>query len=389
MFKPQELEKIPLAYNKIMRELEEDIIVDIANRILETGEITSTADWKIFRLHQLGKSKWWIKRRIKKACGITRKEINSLYKETFKEEYARNAKLYKFWGSHIIPFDKNESLQQTIDSAIANSNKQLDNLTRTSGFSRSVNGKKQFTDVHVFFTSELDKSFVAVQQGLSTADKEAIRVVKQMLGSGYQTVYYDSGAVRSAESCVRACIMTGITQVTAKQSESNAEQLGTDLFEVSYHSTARPSHQEWQGRVWSKEQLSSVCGFGTVTGLCGINCYHTYYPFIEGVSERTYTDAWLDEQNKKANQVKTYKSVEYTQYEATQRMRYIERRIRQQTKEINVLSRLDNKDSKEIQDSIAIAKCKKKALSQAYTRFADKMDLPQERHRINIIKERS
>lgn len=386
MFKPQELEKIPLAYNKIMRDLEEDIITDIANRILKCGEITNTADWNIFRLHQAGMSKSRIKKKIREATSLTKRQVDELYNLRFMEEYNHDAELYKSKGFNIISFKDNKMLQQEIQSAIANSNSQLDNITRTSGFSRSVNGKKQFTDVHAFFTSELDSSFVAVQNGMSTADKEAVRIVKQMLSSGFQTVYYDSDTLRSAESCVRSCIMTGLTQVTARQNESNAEQLGTDMFEISYHSTARPSHQEWQGRVWSKEQLSSVCGLGTATGLCGINCYHTYYPFIEGVSERTYSDEWLDEQNAKANEVKKYKGVEYTQYEATQRMRYLERSMRQQTKLINCLGKLD--PTQEIQDQLMIANCKKKALSQDYTRFAKKMELPQERTRVNIIERR-
>lgn len=58
-----------------------------------------------------------------------------------------------------------------------------------------------------------------------------------------------------------------------------------------------PKDAVWQGRVWSKEQLYSVCGLGTVTGLLGVNCYHTYYPFFPGLSERNWTDEWLDAKN--------------------------------------------------------------------------------------------
>lgn len=37
--------------------------------------------------------------------------------------------------------------------------------------------------------------------------------------------------------------------------EDNAKELGTDYFEVTWHSGARPSHQEWQGKVYSKKSL--------------------------------------------------------------------------------------------------------------------------------------
>ena len=36
------------------------------------------------------------------------------------------------------------------------------------------------------------------------------------------------------------------------------------------------------------------CGYGSVTGIGGANCRHSFHPFIESVSERTYTDAELD-----------------------------------------------------------------------------------------------
>ena len=61
--------------------------------------------------------------------------------------------------------------------------------------------------------------------------------------------------------------MTAVSQITGKISEYNAQKLGTEYFEVEWHAGARPTHAVWQGRVWSKEQLYSVCGLGTVTGL--------------------------------------------------------------------------------------------------------------------------
>ena len=93
----------------------------------------------------------------------------------------------------------------------------------------------------------------------------------------------------------RRAVLTGFRQVQALINEQTAADFGTDSYEVSYHVGARPSHQPWEGRVWTKEELVSVCGLGDVTGLCGANCYHDYLPFIPGVSARTYTDEHLQE----------------------------------------------------------------------------------------------
>ena len=64
------------------------------------------------------------------------------------------------------------------------------------------------------------------------------------------------------------------------------------------------NHKAWQGKVyrWKAKPQTSVgdypdfeetCGYGSVTGIGGANCRHSYWPFIEGVSERTYTDEQL------------------------------------------------------------------------------------------------
>ncbi len=118
--------------------------------------------------------------------------------------------------------------------------------------------------------------------------------------------------------------------MTGKIADYNAEQLGTEYFEVAWHANARPSHREWQGKVWSKDELVSVCGLGKVTGLLGANCYHTYYPFIPGVSERNWTDDELAELNAKEDVKKPFAGKEYNAYEATQRQRQLETAMRAQ-----------------------------------------------------------
>ena len=49
--------------------------------------------------------------------------------------------------------------------------------------------------------------------------------------------------------------MTGLTQLSGKIAEYNAEKLGTEYFEVEWHAGARPTHTIWQGRVWSQQQF--------------------------------------------------------------------------------------------------------------------------------------
>ncbi|WP_252237502.1 phage minor capsid protein [Clostridium sp. ZBS17] len=65
-----------------------------------------------------------------------------------------------------------------------------------------------------------------------------------------------------------------------------------------------------------------------------VNCRHSFFPFIEGVSVRKYTDEQLEDMKHKEQETKSYNGKEYTQYEASQRQRVIERSIRQTKREI-------------------------------------------------------
>lgn len=71
-----------------------------------------------------------------------------------------------------------------------------------------------------------------------------------MTNSGLRTIDYASGRTSRIEVAAMRAIRTAITQVTAKVTEQNMEKLHTDYVEVSWHATARPTHQVWQGRVF-------------------------------------------------------------------------------------------------------------------------------------------
>lgn len=200
-----------------------------------------------------------------------------------------------------------------------------------------------------------------------------------MTNSGLRTVDYETGWSNRTDVAARRAVMTGLTQVTAKINENNAEKLGTDMFEVSWHSGARPSHQVWQGRWYKSSELESVCGLGSVTGLCGANCYHSYYPVIPGISVPTYTEEELDEMNRQENIPIDYNGKQYTKYEALQRQRQLETRMRAERQKIKLLQ-----DGEADETDIMLARAKYRGTSQEYTSFSKAMELPQQRQRVTI-----
>lgn len=203
------------------------------------------------------------------------------------------------------------------------------------------------------------------------------RTIQTMTNSGLRTIDYGSGWSNRVEVAGRRAVMTGFNQLQAKTNEQVAKDLKTDYFEVSWHGGARPEHQAWQGRVYSKKQLVSICGLGSVTGLCGANCYHQYNAFIPGVSVRTYTDKQLDQMNAAENQPKEYNGKEYTAYEALQQQRKMETLMRKQRQDIKLLG-----EGGADEDTILAAKSRYRSSMVQYADFSEKMELPQQKDRV-------
>lgn len=379
MYTPNEIEAFSMIFDEQMKALEIQVMQDIIRRIKINSEITRSADWQLYRLQELGESKRVLKKAIKDAFGFDIKEINHLYKDIIRKGYARDETLYKTKGKPFIPFEKNEALQQYISAIAEQTAETMKNISQSLGFAVKSGDTRVFKPIAKYYQTTLDNAINSIATGVFDYDTVLKRTVSEMTNSGLRTVDYETGWSNRVEVATRRAVMTGLTQVTAKINESNAEQLETDMFEVTWHSGARPSHQVWQGRWYSKAELESVCGLGSVTGLCGANCYHSYYPVIPDISVPTYTEEELDEMNRQENIPIDYNGKQYTKYEALQRQRQLETRMRAERQKIKLLQ-----EGGADETDIILARAKYRGTSQEYTSFSKAMDLPQQRQRVTV-----
>lgn len=363
---------------KHFSDLEMRIMEDIIRRIRKTGKITSTADWQINRLQILGYSSEDIERMLKEALDKSYPEMFELYDKVIEWEYVRNKDIYEQVNAEFIPYEENEELQQITEALIQQSGNDLQNITKSLGFYLDYGtGEKILTPLAQVYQKYLDAACMDIVSGAFDYNTVIRRVVTQLTNSGLRQIDYASGRANRIDVVARRAVMTGVSQLSGKISEMNAKKLGTDHFEVEWHAGARPTHAVWQGRVYSREELTTVCGLGSVTGLLGANCYHIYYPFIPGISVRNWSDEWLEEQRHKESMPKEFKGKEYTLYEAKQRQRQMETAMRAQREKVRLLQ-VGGTDP----DDILIAKAKYQGQLNEYSRFCRKMGLEEERERI-------
>ncbi|MDB2032476.1 phage minor capsid protein [[Clostridium] symbiosum] len=388
---PEELEKLPKPLERTMNALEVSIMAEIVERIKEVSQITPVTDWLLNRLTAIGISKTQIKRLIGEAIKEAGLRVDDIYEQAVKSDYIRNKSIYDAAGRDYIPYEDNQWLQQVVDAArrqTKDSLRPLENITQTTGFNVPMGaGKKVFTPLSEYLERSLDKAMLGITTGTKTYSQAIGEVIDEMTASGVRTVDYASGKSDRIEVAARRAVMTGVAQMTDKVNEKNAEELGTDYWEVDWHMGARNTgtgylnHQSWQGRVYSSEEMRTVCGLGEMLGFAGINCYHIRFPFLPGISQRKYTDEWLAEQNRRENEKKTYRGREYDTYGALQYQRKLERTIRKQKQDVALLE-----SGGADKDDIMAARSRMWASNRAYVDFSKEMGLRQQRERLTIPK---
>lgn len=374
---PEQKGSLPIRVEKLFYEMQDRIFSDVVRRIKKTGEITSTADYQINKLLILGNSTEFIEQEIKRLTGKTNPEMWELYDQVSNWEYVRYEDAYQQINGTFIPLEENEDVQQWAQAVIAQTNDEIENITRSLGMTVDMgNGKRAFTPLAQYYQKYLDRACLDIVTGSFDYNTVLRRVVKELTASGLKTIDYASGYSCRATVAARRAILTGVSQLSARINEKIAKDLGTDTYEVTWHAGHRPSHW-WGGNVYTKQELQDICHLGDVDGLCGANCRHSYLAFIPGYSVRTYADDQLRELEAKEQETRTWNGKRYNAYEATQKQRQMETKMRSQRANIKQLKQGDASP-----DDVMAAQSRYLNTLHQYQGFSKKMGIPEQMERV-------
>lgn len=383
---PEYLDAAPEPIAIAMRELEKDILREICSRFKLTGELNEVAMNDIRALRAQGLDMETIEKMIAKHSKETLPQVQKAldrvveYNQKYYNELASKASIAEplFW---VTAADIAQIQSQTLDG--------YRNITRSLGFALQTNGKVTFQPLAKAYQAALDKAEVKMQSGAFTLQQSLEDAVRDLADSGIYTIDYATGHRDHADVAARRDIFTGLNQLTSKYTETAAETLETDLYEITAHRGARDkgtgwkNHKAWQGKVYSTKDGSkypniyTICGLGAVDGLEGANCRHHRHPFLEGVSERVYTDEQLA--NIDPPSVR-FEGRTYSAYEATQMQRKIERTVRKLERR-RAAYNAAGMTGKEEQTGIRIRRLKKE-----YREFSRAASLPTQTNRMKVIE---
>lgn len=191
------------------------------------------------------------------------------------------------------------------------------------------------------FLTASTKAITQVNTGALTTERALHSAVRQLEREGIPIITYQNSrtgrvTVRNkVDVAVRRHIRTQIAQDGARLTMERLNSLDVALVEVSSHEGARPSHAEWQGRIYSLhgevrmedgtkyEDFYTATRYGSVDGLLGANCRHSFGPYRHG-APRAYEPDPKHQSGLSNDEV----------YEMTQTQRYLERQIRECKREV-------------------------------------------------------
>lgn len=325
---------------ELFADLEEAILTDICRRFRVSGEATESAIAQMKVLQERGAKLENIEKAIKKTLKLSEEELD----EIFDRAVERNKEYYDklIQKADVVAADY-KGIESAVEAIRKQTHDEFVNLTQSLGFAIRTGANAEFLPIAKTYQKILDDAAAQVMSGAFDYNTAIRNAVKRLTDSGLQMVDYASGWHNRADVAARRAVMTGVSQLSAQYAESVADVLDTDYREVTAHQGARDTgvgwqnHKAWQGRVYSLKSgdkypsIYEVCGWGQVDGLEGANCRHHHFPFVEGVSERTYTEEQLANIDPPPFD---YQGKAYTAYEATQKQRQIETAMRRCKREI-------------------------------------------------------
>lgn len=352
--------------------VEIDILTDMARRISTYDYFIPAAQHQNQKLQELGMVQSEIIEKLSALTGKTQAEIVELLTVASEQaieddiEYLTAAEVYE-------PTQVNtEALHKQLNSGLLQTQQAFKNITGTTANTAT----KQFENA-------LDRAWTQINSGGFDYNTAISNAIKDLSKAGLGAIEYKSGRVDNIEVAVRRAVVTGANQTAAKTQEALLDELDLDLVETTAHGGARPDHAKWQGKVFSRNGRKVVDGvvyedfvkatrYGKGDGLCGWNCRHNFHPYVHG-APRAYSNKLLESYEAKNID---YNGVKYSEYEANQIQRKIEREIRKQKRTVEALEAAGRDSSAE--------RKKLRDAQKAYTDFTKQTGLKKQSARTQI-----
>lgn len=372
MLTPNQIDALGEKAYQITEPIVNFLIEEIARRISQAGQLTSTASYQVWRLQQLGMSQRQLKKELRKRLKVSHRELRQLLAQSAEVGY--NFDISNLPYVQAVSFAQNKTVQQIVAAAVEMARDDLTNMVQTLGF---VGHDGKALPLTQAYEQACDFAFQKVALGAQDYNSAIRDATRELAKKGIVSIDYESGRHISMEAAVRRNLMGALGTMQEKISQHNHDELGCDGWELSAHAGSAPDHEPLQGKQYSDEEYKRLNQM-LVRRIGTLNCGHAAFPIILGVNSPQYSSKELQEMRRENEKGIVYNRKHYTTYQATQRQRRIERAIRLRKRYILIDETIGD------HEQLSVDRTKLTILSQEYIRFSKAAKLRTQRERANI-----
>jgi hypothetical protein len=339
---------------------------------------TASDRWQIEVLQEAGHLLEDIQKELIKFTKAQEKEVKAAMEEAGIKALQYDDKIYTDAGLSPTPLKQSPHMIRQMQRAYEATNGEIKNFTRTT----AVEAQKTYIN-------ECDNAYRLVTSGAMSYTQAVKEAIDNAISDG-GTVKYPTGHKDTLETAVARSVRTGISQATGDIQMTRMVEMEWDIILTSAHLGARtgdggnnPSnHLWWQGQFFTRTGANKQfpdfyksTGYGTIEGLCGINCRHNYGPG-DGVNN-PFSD--IDtEDNRRIEQL-------------NKKQRELERRVRKTKQElVGMKEAVDGASDEPLKFELQQQYDRKAALlrrqNEAYNTFCKDNNLKKLTERLSIAK---
>lgn len=366
--------------------------------------LTNADAWRIRTLQESGELLEDILAELSRYTKREQQELLEAFEDAGITAMNYDDKIYKAAGLSPVPLEQSPAMIRLMERNMLATMGEWKNFTRTTA-----------SAAQRLYIEQCDLAYNHVMTGAAGYTQAIKEAVNNVVSDGVYVEYInkETGKKRrdTIETAVARSVRTGVAQACADIQLTRMKEMGYGLVLTSAHIGSRPSHEVWQGQVfsidWEKlkeikpeffqerdtpeyrrmlEQKASQypdfienCHYGEADGICGVNCRHHFSVWVEGMPN-PYAELSAQDKADKGKQ-----------YEKEQRQRTYERRIRKTKREVlGMQAAVDNCKDEQTRFALQQDLDRKSYLLQkqnaAYKDYCKQNDLRELKDRLMIAK---
>ena len=357
--------EVELVVERLTRRVEQAntyFLKKIAQTIKKIKKLKPTEAQKLVQILKYGGEYEDIVKKIQKYTSMNLDDIDKIFSNYAKKDQQFNEKFYRYRNIPFLKYDENVALKRQTEALSNIARNDMFNFSRTNvlGYTtRDLKGNLKFTGLRETYNNVLDEALLNVGQGKETFDSAVGRILNELGESGIRTLNYESGRSVRLDSAVKMHLQSRLRELHNENQKIIGKEIDADGIEITVHEFPAPDHEDVQGRQFSNEEFDKLQAGDFAKGYNGItytldhdnkngyrpisemNCYHTIFSIVLGVSKPRYSDDQLKkikEDNEKGFELD---GKHYTMYEGEQLLRKIELKIRK-NKDIQIMGKESN-----------------------------------------------